>query len=53
MRSCRPTRRRVRLIKQFINYALTGGQQFGPRLDFAPLPSGVKNAALRTLNSIQ
>jgi phosphate transport system substrate-binding protein len=40
------------LLKQFIQYALTGGQQFGPRLDFAPLPAGVKNAALRTLNGI-
>jgi phosphate transport system substrate-binding protein len=40
------------VLKQFINYALTGGQQFGPRLDFAPLPAGVKNAALSTLNRI-
>ena len=40
------------VLKQFINYALTGGQQFGPRLDFAPLPRGVKNAALSTLNRI-
>ena len=40
------------VLKQFVNYALTGGQQFGPRLDFAPLPRGVKNAALATLNRI-
>jgi phosphate transport system substrate-binding protein len=40
------------LIKQFIGYALSGGQQFGPRLDFAPLPSVVKNAAQNTLNGI-
>jgi phosphate transport system substrate-binding protein len=40
------------VLKQFINYALTGGQQFGPRLDFAPLPSRVKSAALATLNRI-
>jgi phosphate transport system substrate-binding protein len=39
-------------LKSFVNYALTGGQQFGPRLDFAPLPSGVKSAALATLNRI-
>jgi phosphate transport system substrate-binding protein len=39
-------------LKSFINYALTGGQQFGPRLDFAPLPGDVKNAALATLNRI-
>jgi phosphate transport system substrate-binding protein len=40
------------VLKQFMNYALTGGQQFGPRLDFAPLPSGVKNAAIATVNRI-
>jgi phosphate transport system substrate-binding protein len=40
------------LLKQFLTYALTGGQQFGPRLDFAPLPSGVKNADLATVNRI-
>jgi phosphate transport system substrate-binding protein len=41
------------LLRQFITYALTGGQQFGPRLDFAPLPRAVKNAALATVNRIQ
>jgi ABC-type phosphate transport system substrate-binding protein len=40
------------VLKQFINYALTGGQSFGPRLDFAPLPRGVKAAALATLNRV-
>jgi phosphate transport system substrate-binding protein len=39
-------------LKQFINYALTGGQSFGPRLDFAPLPGRVKGAALATLNRV-
>ena len=29
------------LLRQFINYALTGGQQFGPGLDFARLPTVV------------
>jgi phosphate transport system substrate-binding protein len=41
------------LLRQFLTYALTSGQQFGPRLDFAPLPSAVKNAALNTVNRIQ
>jgi phosphate transport system substrate-binding protein len=40
------------VLKQFIGYALTGGQQFGPRLDFAPLPRDVKAAAQNTLNRI-
>jgi phosphate transport system substrate-binding protein len=41
-----------RVLKQFLTYALTSGQQFGPRLDFAPLPSRVKNAALATVNRL-
>jgi phosphate transport system substrate-binding protein len=41
------------LLRQFLTYALTSGQQFGPRLDFAPLPKAVKNAALATVNRIQ
>ncbi len=41
------------LLRQFLTYALTSGQQFGPRLDFAPLPKVVKNAALATVNRIQ
>jgi phosphate transport system substrate-binding protein len=41
------------LLRQFLTYAITSGQQFGPRLDFAPLPRAVKNAALATVNRIQ
>jgi phosphate transport system substrate-binding protein len=40
------------VLKQFLSYAIGGGQQFGPRLDFAPLPSGVKNADTATINRI-
>jgi phosphate transport system substrate-binding protein len=29
------------LLQSFITYALTAGQQYGPHLDFAPLPKGV------------
>jgi phosphate transport system substrate-binding protein len=36
-------------LKQFIAYALTGGQAFGQALDFVPLPSGIKRAAQATL----
>jgi phosphate transport system substrate-binding protein len=36
-------------LKQFIAYALTGGQAFGPALDFVPLPSGIKRVAQATL----
>jgi phosphate transport system substrate-binding protein len=40
------------LLKQFIGYALGGGQSFGPRLDFAPIPRNVLNAAKNTLNGV-
>jgi phosphate transport system substrate-binding protein len=40
------------LLRQFIGYALTGGQSFGPRLDFAPLPGDVRRAAQATLSRV-
>lgn len=40
------------LLRSFIDYALGAGQSFGPALDFAPLPKGVKSAALATVNRI-
>jgi len=40
------------LLKSFIGYAITGGQSFGPSLDFSPLPSSIVNADEATLNSI-
>lgn len=41
-------------IKSFIAFALSSqGQAFGPRLDFAPIPSQVLHAAENTLNAIQ
>jgi len=40
------------LLQQFIGYALGGGQRFGPRLGFAPLPANVLRAAKVTLRSV-
>ena len=40
------------LLRSFIDYALGAGQSFGPALDFAPLPKGVKAADLATVNRI-
>jgi phosphate transport system substrate-binding protein len=40
------------LLKSFIGYAITGGQTFGPSLDFSPLPQSVVNADESALNSI-
>jgi phosphate transport system substrate-binding protein len=40
------------LIQSFVNYALTTGQAFGAKLDFAPIPSIVATAAQNALNGI-
>ena len=40
------------LLKSFIDYALGGGQHFGPALDFAPLPKNVLAADRATVNRI-
>lgn len=40
------------LLKQFIKYALTTGQKFGPALDFAKIPQVVLSADERTLSSL-
>jgi phosphate transport system substrate-binding protein len=40
------------LLQSFITYALTTGQQFGAKLDFATIPSFVLAAATNTLNSL-
>lgn len=39
-------------LKQFVNYATTLGQRFGPALDFQPIPAVVRSAAARTLNAV-
>ena len=36
-------------LEQFINYAMTTGQKYGPALDFAPLPKVVLDAAKAAL----
>jgi phosphate transport system substrate-binding protein len=37
------------LLSEFVLYAMTIGQKYGPALDFAPLPKVVLNAGKRTL----
>ncbi len=39
-------------IKEFIKYALTTGQKFGPALDFAKLPSTILKADENAVNSL-
>jgi phosphate transport system substrate-binding protein len=39
-------------LEQFISYALTTGQKYGPALDFAPLPKIVLNAGKSALASL-
>jgi phosphate transport system substrate-binding protein len=40
------------LLKEWINFVLNQGQAFGPRLDFAPMPSVVRKAALAAVGQI-
>jgi phosphate transport system substrate-binding protein len=40
-------------LKQFITWAITSGQSFGPKLEFAPLPSAVVSADKSTLGMVQ
>jgi phosphate transport system substrate-binding protein len=40
------------LLRSFISYAITSGQSYGPRLDFAPLPKDVLRADQATVNTI-
>jgi phosphate transport system substrate-binding protein len=41
------------LLKEYINFVLNQGQAFGPRLDFAPMPTVVRRAALAAVKQIQ
>ena len=39
-------------LRQFAKYAVTVGQKYGAALDFAPLPSVVKQAALKAISGL-
>jgi phosphate transport system substrate-binding protein len=39
-------------LEQFINYAMTTGQKYGPALDFAPLPKVVLDASKRAVTGL-
>ena len=39
-------------VQQFVKYCVTIGQKYGAALDFAPLPSIVKRAALKSIASL-
>lgn len=39
-------------LRSFISYAVTGGQAFGPRIDFVPLPQSVRSRDLAALNGV-
>jgi phosphate transport system substrate-binding protein len=42
----------LQFLKQFAKYCVTIGQKYGPPLDFAPLPKVVKQAALKSIESL-
>jgi phosphate transport system substrate-binding protein len=39
-------------LRSFISYAVTGGQAFGPRIDFVPLPQAIRGRDLAALNAV-
>jgi phosphate transport system substrate-binding protein len=39
-------------LRSFISYAVTGGQAFGPRIDFVPLPQAIRSRVRGALGSI-
>ena len=40
-------------LASFVYYAITTGQQFGPALDFSPIPRGVLSADVNAVKSLQ
>jgi phosphate transport system substrate-binding protein len=42
-----------RLLADWVYYAITTGQQYGPQLDFAPIPKVVIHAAVKSVKSLQ
>ena len=42
-----------RLLADWVYYAITAGQQFGAQLDFAPIPSVVLHAAVKSIRTLQ
>ena len=40
-------------LKQFVKWALTKGQAADPKLLFSPIPKVVRNASIKTLNSVR
>ena len=43
---------KAELLRQLVNWALTKGQAYGPKLLFQPIPSIVLRASLRTLAKV-
>ena len=39
-------------LKRFVGWALTSGQQYGPKLLFVPVPRVVQKAAQKTLKRV-
>jgi phosphate transport system substrate-binding protein len=44
---------KAQTLRQFVYWAVTAGQKFGPPLYFVPLPAGVKGFAYREIKKIQ
>jgi phosphate transport system substrate-binding protein len=44
---------RAKLVKNWLGYALGGGQQVAPQLQYAPLPDNIKSKADAAMNGLQ
>ena len=44
---------KAQTLRQFVYWAVTQGQKFGPPLYFVPLPDNVKGFAYRKIKKIQ
>lgn len=44
---------KIAALKEYIRYLLTDGQKLLPSLDYAPLPEGLRQAALAQLDQIK
>jgi phosphate transport system substrate-binding protein len=44
---------KAKLVKDWLNYALTGGQSVAPKLQYAPLPAPIKDQAMQKINGLQ
>lgn len=53
VRTAYPDPEKAELVRSFVRYVLTDGQQLAEEIDFAPLPASLRDRALAQLDRIQ